>query len=804
MMVRRRVRLVSVVGLLFTLMVAAPSVAAGPEVSRDTLFVPGEVLVKMRATSARMSGTVAQLMGDKVGGRVAAVAGDLALISAAPDADVSGLVRTLSAQPEVQYAQPNYIYWLPEENPRGKALTKIEVSRTVAGKEIKIGTRDLLRMRTKVGKQILGTYPGDTGWDWGFWTTFNNIIWSDTAPSPPVCVVDTGVDAQHPDLAGNVLPGFDFVNNDFNADDDNGHGTHVSGIIGAKINNITVPAWANARSGLSRSKIIPVKVMTAQGWGTSFWIGKGLRYCADIPSVKVINISLGGFDGDLQYEYDSLAYATGKGKLIVAAAGNDSSNSYFFPAAWSDPTVDQPSGDPNTIADRILAVGAMTNNQTWVDLDGDGVQTDNEILYNCAAYFSNFGSWVEIVGPGEDIISTTPYNKPFYENFFHGATSSSDWWSGTSMAAPFVTAAAARAWSVWPTLTATQIKAKLLASGDFLNIAEDPNRAGGFWDGGYQGDMPFCWPQEMQTNSRSVNFAKLMEREALCGTLEDSTTGLPLMGSTIQVFQGPLLKRTIAMPYPDGRWWDAINLPRNTTFTITANKLGYTSGAVTLGTAQTRDVGLFSTNNPIMTAIPPATKNFAVVATSPYAITSAPVLSNVAAQALPSFGADFDLYAWLPSATPGIVGPPLPLAAAYQEWVGPGALFDAPWAVYTRDGGFLDWLMVETLTVASRPGVPTAPYYPGDYNFFLYNWSESNCDQDNDTTLDSACMPPFTYRVWRNGLIKDQYSTWNLLGDYGHCAPDQFWYQPYRISATGVITRIDQCGNESILPYGTP
>ncbi len=808
MIKRRRTAIVSGICLAFLLVQTFPVLAAGLEVSRDTLFVPGEVLVKLRPAKGVMAATVAQTLGTGIGGVVASISGDVALLSVSPSADVPGLIRRLSVQPEVRYAQPNYIYWIPEKDPRGKEFTRTEVTRNVGDKQIKISTRDLLAMRTRVGKTVTATYPGDSMSDWGFLNTSNNLIWSDLAPSPVVCVVDTGVDAKHPDLSGNVLAGFDFVNNDSNPDDDYGHGTHVSGVIAAKINNTTVPASANVRAGMSRSKILPVKVLSAQGWGTSFWIGRGVRYCADNVAVKVINMSLGGSVDD-PYEYDSLYYATNtKGKLIVTSAGNDSTNAYSYPAAWSDANVAPPAGAieaVNTVYNRILAVGAQTPYDTWVDTSGDGVEDADEIYANCAASFSNYGSWVEMVAPGEDIISTTPYNKPFYLNYYYGATGTSDWLSGTSMAAPYVAAGAARAWSVWPALTATQIKERLMTTGDALTFVEDPNRNGGYKDGGYSGDMPFCWPSEMAATSKSLNFASLMGREGMMGSLVDSTTGLPLMGSSVQLYQGAALRSTIAMTSPSTRFWDAINLPQNTSFTIKVTKAGYTTGAANLGIVTTGSGGYYWNDVPIMTGIPPSTKNTAVVVTSGIC---APVKVH---EEIPSAGSyDVDLFAWLPVATPGIVGGVLP--TSYVEDLGPGALFAAPWAVWTRDGGWTDYLMAETVTVAPRIGLPNALYYPGEYNFFVYNWdaadsSEPNCNyDDSNPDLESACMEPLTFRVWRGGVIKDQFTIRNFEvdGPYGHCAANQFWFQPYKIDTMGNITRVQQCGDESILPYGTP
>jgi thermitase len=100
-------------------------------------------------------------------------------------------------------------------------------------------------------------------------------------------VIDTGVDHTHPDLLYQVLLGKDFVNNDSAPMDDHGHGTHVAGIIAAKQNN------KMGMAGVSTGKVIAVKSLGAQGYGTSYDVAQGIYYCANRSDVGVINMSLG-------------------------------------------------------------------------------------------------------------------------------------------------------------------------------------------------------------------------------------------------------------------------------------------------------------------------------------------------------------------------------------------------------------------------------------------------------------------------------------------------------------------------------
>lgn len=162
-----------------------------------------------------------------------------------------------------------------------------------------------------------------------------------TGAGAVVAVVDTGVDLGHPDLAANIVSaGADFVQPDGTcsgskknrscvqdgAQDENGHGTHVAGIIAAVANNNVGIA------GVAPSaKILPVRVLDAEGSGTTDQVAAGIRYAAD--RADVINLSLGFLSGQgeavrllglLDPVYDAIAYANAKGVVVVIAAGNDS------------------------------------------------------------------------------------------------------------------------------------------------------------------------------------------------------------------------------------------------------------------------------------------------------------------------------------------------------------------------------------------------------------------------------------------------------------------------------------------------
>ncbi len=226
-----------------------------------------------------------------------------------------------------------------------------------------------------------------------------------------VAVVDSGVNAEHPDLAGRIMPGYDFVNNDANPADDHGHGTHVAGIISANANN------GIGSVGICPScSILPVKVLDSGNVGTWSNVATGIIYAAD-NGARVINLSLGG-NSNTQVIQDSINYAVAKGVLIVAAAGNSRTNTPFYPAAL----------------ENVMAVSATRQDDSRWSL-------------------SNYGDWIDISAPGYAIFST------FYDlsNFYGGYT----FMSGTSMASPHIAGVAGLLFSQQPNRTVAEVRTLL-------------------------------------------------------------------------------------------------------------------------------------------------------------------------------------------------------------------------------------------------------------------------------------------------------------------------------------------------------
>ena len=372
-------------------------------------------------------------------------------------ADAGSLSANLKNMPGVRFVEPNYIVQLIDPPVDQKKVPDtsyvIRSAKSKDGKSVRetgYPVAGLKASKTKTGSVVSATYPNDPSlWNnWGWSKIGADIVWNNTTPSKNICVIDTGVDYLHPDLAGKVIKGFDFVNYDADPMDDYGHGTHVAGIIAAVSNNKV------GMAGASTGKVVAVKVLDTKGYGTSYDVAEGIYYCADRSDVNILSLSLGGPASESTYY--AVDYAVNhKNKLLVAAAGNNSSNQPNYPAGYVQ-----------YWPDRVMAVGA--SGQWWTDSNGDD-QFDS----NCQATYSNYGSWVNFVAPGTDIYSTTPYDKPFTLNGTEDIPTRYAYLNGTSMATPFVAAVAARAWGYLPKANNYDIETWVFDNGMYLDT--DPN-----------------------------------------------------------------------------------------------------------------------------------------------------------------------------------------------------------------------------------------------------------------------------------------------------------------------------------------
>ncbi|MFB7155894.1 S8 family serine peptidase [Lysinibacillus sp. NPDC056232] len=224
-----------------------------------------------------------------------------------------------------------------------------------------------------------------------------------------VAVIDSGVDFKHPDLKSQVLPPYNAVapaNTSYPGD----HGTHVAGIIGAAKDNGIGGHGINPNA-----KILPIDVFNGKDGANDFIIAQGILYAIE-QGADVINMSLGGY-GDNPLMEEAVQKAIEKGVTVVAAAGNESTDNYSFPASY----------------EGVISVGS-TNDR------------------NKLSSYSNYGPSVDLVAPGEEIYSTVHDEKK---------GSSFVKFSGTSMASPVVAGVASLLKSKYPDLKPYEIEAIL-------------------------------------------------------------------------------------------------------------------------------------------------------------------------------------------------------------------------------------------------------------------------------------------------------------------------------------------------------
>ena len=171
-----------------------------------------------------------------------------------------------------------------------------------------------------------------------------------------IAILDTGVDLNHPDIFSKIVPGYDFVNNDHNPQDNNGHGTHVAGIAAAMTNNQT------GISGLGwNAQIMPVKVLSANGSGYSTWVANGIVWAVN-TGAKIINLSLGSMNSSTTL-LNAINYAYNNGALVIAAAGNcGDPNTFFINNCTSLNPIMYPAAYSN-----VLGVGAIDANDAKAD-----------------------------------------------------------------------------------------------------------------------------------------------------------------------------------------------------------------------------------------------------------------------------------------------------------------------------------------------------------------------------------------------------------------------------------------------------
>jgi serine protease len=435
-------------------------------------YVPGQILVKYKEAEVAPGQTLStQQLADRqiltqslqmdyqLRVLEPAVPGKAALLETTQD--VEALAKTLSQDPRVDYATPNYYV---------EALD--------------------LPNDTSVGEQ------------WALAVAGLPVAWQvETGSSNPVtvAVLDTGFDLDHEDLAGRFLPGYDFcsklategegdkkrtVCSESDSDPSSGestniHGTHVAGLLAALGNNGKGIVGAAYGSNI---KLLPVKIFNDTGSvATIESFAKGIRWAvglevADVPKnehpARIINLSLGGkFEnkdgtvnqGAIRFMQDAVNAADFAGALVIAATGNDSSNFVLSPAA----------------ADHVVGVGAVDT-------------TLRRSSFSNTGEVKRYGPGVvDLVAPGDNLLSTVPGD-------------SYDLLSGTSMSTPMVSGIAALILSREPQLSGPELEQRLLTAtyfdGSYMRETE-------FGKGVLRADLAFGLPGPGSTVAVAVGSA---------------------------------------------------------------------------------------------------------------------------------------------------------------------------------------------------------------------------------------------------------------------------------------------------------
>lgn len=407
--INKQISLVMIVTFMLSLLLPNVVLATqGPLVTSELLsesilaedIVPGQIIVKFKPGKD----SIGQKGISAMGAQKAKTSKNGAALYKLKNKDVKAVLKSLKNDPAVAFAEPNYRY--------KRTAAVIDKSHNKS-----------------VRKNVYGDpyYPSQWGLDQiqapSVWPELETITDRDAL----VAVIDSGVDASHPDLQDRLIQGKSFLThrgdgtpyeNDLPIDDD-GHGTHVAGIIGARTDN---DLGIKGVAGNAQVKVMPLKVLNEQGMGTSFDTAAAIDYAVN-QRADVINLSLGGAYSQLVA--DAVENAQSMGVLVVAAAGNENVDiATTFPAALPG----------------VLSVGAVDQSYS-------------------KATFSNWGDELDIVAPGVGIWSTTISSS----NNAQGDATSGYYasWDGTSMATPYVAGVAALYKLKYPSANGHQISSAL-------------------------------------------------------------------------------------------------------------------------------------------------------------------------------------------------------------------------------------------------------------------------------------------------------------------------------------------------------
>lgn len=392
--------------------------------SEDTVLVkfkPGSAADERRSAHTQAQGNVRK--------RIESIGVDVVQV---PKGSVSAAIALYSNNPNVVYAEPNYVrpLYFPATNEGSEP--GLGISNNFDQQYGLHNTGQAFgAVADALGNLIVPAYQATPDADINApegWAAANNQA------EVAVAVIDSGVTCAHLDLAGKCIEEINFVASHGSGPEDVlGHGTHVAGIIAATTNNGIGIAGVAPQAKIGAMKVCWEDISLA-------WLGiiisqcedadvaSALTYVADSGLYRVINISLAGTEVSSTLG-TAIKYAWDQGLVIIGAAGNAYSSEVYYPAGY----------------DEVIAVGATDYHD------------------NLAAY-STFGHWVSVLAPGTAILSTVPggaCGQPADD-----PSDCYDYKSGTSMAAPHVAGVAAVMAAQYPHLTNAQIRAAIEGSAD--------------------------------------------------------------------------------------------------------------------------------------------------------------------------------------------------------------------------------------------------------------------------------------------------------------------------------------------------
>lgn len=407
-----------------TFAVAACSDApAGPEATapapkpmaqqNQDAVVPGEILVKMKDgfTFEQLRGTTG------VSFNRAGYKSEFAVMGVERGQERAEAAR-LAADPRVEWAEPNYLRQTQAIDPK------------------------LWAFYNPGNLTAYFSDPADSRYGQPLPSTYASISDADEDAIEGIAVgggqvvissIDTGVDMDHPEFTGRLIAGRDWVSGDTNPEDEDGHGTHTSGTMAG-----TTVGVAGVTGASSNVKILVQRVCGPSGCPTSA-IVNAIRAAADYPGMVAMNLSLGGTTIS-RAEKDAINYAVNtKGVLVIAAAGNSGTSKVACPAC-----------DANA-----MSVAATS----WRD---------------ALAYYSQYGSGLDISAPGGELYSNTTEEMGIWSAYLNGGFAMLQ---GTSMATPQVTGAAATVASKTG-LRGSALRNRLQSSADDIGAAGYDTRFG--------------------------------------------------------------------------------------------------------------------------------------------------------------------------------------------------------------------------------------------------------------------------------------------------------------------------------------